>query len=311
MGQRVRPAVTTTTDRIVIPAPAATVEIPLGGGGATVARRYGRPDGNRILVSHGNGLAVDAYFPFWSLFLDDLEVVAYDCRNHGHNDLGPREEHNPRVFAEDLDRAILPGVQEAFGQKPTVGCFHSLSAVVSLLLPSRGAGFSGLVLFDPPIHSPGITQKVFDAQVEAMTHMMRIRAKNFDSLEHFVEVCGQSPLLAGIDRARVRLLAETTLRPLPDGEGYALRCPPAYEAQAMEFINAYAVLVDLKQMRCPIKVIGGDPTKTFAYLPSQQTEELFLADYDFIPEANHYLQLEFPEACHDLTMRFLKDIGIV
>ena len=296
--------------RLVVPEPLATVEIPLGPGIATVVRRHGNPDGPRLLVSHGNGLAADAYFPFWSLFLDDFEVVAYDCRNHGHNPLSPRQDHNPRIFAEDLDRTILPGVQEAFGQKPTVGCFHSLSALVSLLLPSRGAEFSGLVLFDPPIYRPGITQRAFDEGMEMAAHMSRIRARDFDTLEEFVDLYLRSPLFSGVDRSRLRLLAETTLRPRADASGYSLRCPPAYEAQAQEFISAYAVLVDIEKMRCPVKVIGGDPTLSFAFLPSQQVSELFLADYDFVPDSTHYLQLQFPERCHDLTIRFLEGIGI-
>ncbi len=310
MGSRIRDRVTTANHRLVVPEPLETAEIPLGSGVATVVRRYGHPDGNRLLVSHGNGLATDAYYPFWSLFLEDYEVVVYDCRNHGHNPLGPREDHNPRVFAEDLDRAILPGVQEAFGHRPTVGCFHSLSALVSLLLPSHGAEFNGLVLFDPPIYRPGISQKVFDEGMEMTAHMARIRARDFDSVEEFVDLFGQSPLFAGVDRAKLRLVAETTLRPRSDGPGYLLRCPPAYEAQAQEFISAYAVLVDIRVMQCPVKVIGGDPTLSFAFLPSQHVEELFLADYDFVPDSSHYLQLQFPEVCHDLTVRFLQGIGI-
>ncbi len=301
---------TTTSGRLVVPQPRETARVSLGSGIATVLRRYGNPDGPRLIVSHGNGLAVDAYYPFWSLFLEDFEVVVYDCRNHGHNPLGPPEEHNPRVFAEDLDGAILPGVQAIFGHKPTVGCFHSLSALVSLLLPSRGSGFRGLVLFDPPVYRPGIAPKIFDERMAAAAHMLRIRANEFASVDDFVDLSQMSPLLVGIDRPSLRLMAEALLRPRSDGPGYSLRCPPAYEAQAMEFITAYAVLVDIEKMRCPVKVIGGDPTSSFSFLPSEQVSELFLADYDFVPDSTHYLQLQFPERCHDLTIRFLEGIGI-
>ena len=302
---------TATRETFVLPEPLETARIDLGSGNATLARRHGNPDGARLLLSHGNGLAADAYFPFWSRFLDDLEVVAYDCRNHGHNAIGPREEHNPRVFAEDLDNRILPGVQEAFGQKPTIGCFHSLSALVSLLLPSWGAGFQGLVLFDPPVYRPGVPRKIFDDRLEAMAHMMRIRATYFPTIEDYVETCQLSPLLTGVDRASLRLMAEAVLRPRSDAPGYSLRCPPAYEAQAQEFIASYAVLVDIEAMRCPVKVIGGDPTLTFSFLPSEHAKDLFLLDYDFVPGSTHYLQLQFPETCHDLTMGFLKGIGVV
>lgn len=301
---------TTTSGRFVLPEPAETARIPLTPGLDTFVRRYGNPNGARLLVSHGNGLATDAYFPFWSLFLEDLEVVAYDCRNHGHNPRGPQDEHNPRVFAEDLDHAILPGVQEVFGHKPTVGCFHSLSALVGLLLPSRGSAFRGLVLFDPPVYRPGISRRVLDDRIEAAAHMSRIRATDFATIEAYVELCALSPLLVGVDGPSLRLMAEAVLRPRADGQGYSLRCPPAYEAQAQQFIASYAVLVDIEAMRCPIKVIAGDPTLGFSFLPSEQVEELFLADYDFVPDSTHYLQLQFPERCHELTMRFLEGIGL-
>ncbi|MCY4627264.1 MAG: alpha/beta hydrolase [Acidobacteria bacterium] len=302
---------TKTSESHIVSEPQDTAEVRLDSGVATVVRRYGREDGTRILLSHGNGLAADAYYPFWSLFLDDFEVVVYDCRNHGWNPVGNPDDHNPQVFAEDLDRAILPGVQDAFGQKPTVGCFHSLSALVGLLLPSRGADFSGLLLYDPPVCRPGMQQQHFDSQVEQVAHALRIRQEDFDNHEQFVDLSETSPMLRGIDRRTLRLLAETTLRPRADGPGYALRCPPAYEAQAMQFITAYAVLVDIKKMECPVKVIGGDPTAPFAYLPSVDPELVMTVDYDFVPDCGHYLQLQRPDICHALAMDFLRLIAMI
>ena len=302
---------TATSDPYVLPAPLATAEIPLNSGEPTIVRRYGNLDGSRILLSHGNGLAVDFYYPFWSLFLDEFEVVVFDCRNHGWNRLGDRAEHNPRVFADDLDTAVAPGVEKVFGKKPTVGCFHSLSALVSLLLPSRGAGFAGLLLFDPPICRPGISKRRFDAQSELAAHALRIRQERFDSHEEFIRLNTASPLLRGIGPREMRLIAETTLRPKPDGgPGYVLRCPPAYEAQALDYVTAYAAMVDIETMRCPIKVIGGDPTVPFTYLPSVDPDVVMGVDYDFVPEVAHYLQLERPEVCHRLGREFLVRLGL-
>lgn len=294
----------------VVPEPHATAEVSLGSGERTILRRHGNPDGPRILLSHGNGMAADFYYPFWSLFLDDFEVVVYDCRNHGWNRVGDPANHNPRVFAEDLDTAVLPGVQNAFGEKPTVGCFHSLSALVSLLVPSRGAVFRGLLLFDPPICAPGVSQAAFDAQSDAGAHAMRIREEHFESHDEFVRLNTKSPLLRGVDARGLRLLAETTLRPRPDGSGYTLRCPPEYEARAVDFLTAYAAMVDIESMQCPIKVIGADPTVRFSYLPSVDPELVVAVDYDFVPEASHYLQLERPETCHALAMEFLERLGL-
>ena len=51
------------TERTVwtIPDPQSTVEVRLDEDTVTTVRRYGRPDGRRLVLSHGNGLAIDLY----------------------------------------------------------------------------------------------------------------------------------------------------------------------------------------------------------------------------------------------------------
>lgn len=43
---------------------------------------------NRLVMSHGNGLARDLWYPFWSLLSDEFDLIIYDLRNHGWNDIG-------------------------------------------------------------------------------------------------------------------------------------------------------------------------------------------------------------------------------
>ena len=289
----------------VVPEPSATVEVPLAGGGAIVLRRHGEPRDNRILLSHGNGLAADLYYPLWSRFLPDFEVVLFDCRNHGWNLVGDLAHHNPRVFALDIDEVIAPAVDRHFGEKPTVGLFHSLSALVCLILPSKGAWFSGLILFDPPVCRPGASQLQFDAHAEQTAHQMRIRAEVFPTREAYTSLLGISPALRQVDPRLLPLMAETTLRPRTH-VGFGLRCPAAYEAQALKFMSAYAALADIEGMKCPVKVIGSDPTVPSSYLPSFDINLVTAVDYDFIPEVGHLAPLEAPEKCHALTMDFLR-----
>ena len=54
-------------------------------GTVIMLRRHGNPDGPRIVLCHGNGLAIDLYYPFWSLLTDDFDLVVYDLRSHGWN----------------------------------------------------------------------------------------------------------------------------------------------------------------------------------------------------------------------------------
>ncbi len=48
-----------------IPPPSTTFEVPLEDGARIRMRRHGNPDGVRLLVTHGNGFAADAYYPYW------------------------------------------------------------------------------------------------------------------------------------------------------------------------------------------------------------------------------------------------------
>lgn len=292
-----------------IPTPRTALEVPLAHGAVTVLRRHGNPRGARILLSHGNGLAADLYYPFWAHFLADFEVVVFDCRNHGWNRLGAPEHHNPQLFAEDLE-TLMEAMERAFGRKPCVGIFHSLSALVSLLLPSKGARFDGLVLFDPPLCKPGISQVQFEAASERMVELTRRRVARFESEEQFLELAEYSPMLGNAVPEAKRLLARTTLRPRAGGDGYELRCPAEYEAQAIEFVCAYAVWVDLDAMDCPVKVVGADPTVPFSYLPSFDPRLVVKVDYDFLPEIGHLVPLEAPRECHALCLEFMERHGI-
>src|SRR5690554_93028 len=49
-------------------------------------RRYGNGTGPRLVISHGNGFAVDGYRVFWQPLYDDYDVVVFDIRNHGLNE---------------------------------------------------------------------------------------------------------------------------------------------------------------------------------------------------------------------------------
>ena len=237
-------------------------------------------------------------------------MIVFDFRNHGWNRCGDQKYHNPRVFAEDLE-TILSEASRVFGAGPCAGIFHSLSALVSLLLPSRGAELEALILFDPPLCKPGMSQLQFERHMEQALQMIRRRTTHFRTEAEFTALAEYSPLLRGLEHRVKQLLAQTTLRPSPDGSGYELRCPPDYEAQAGEFITAYAVLADLDTMRCPVKVIGADPTVPFTYLPSFDPEIVAKVDYDFIPEIGHFVPLAAPERSHELCLNFLREQGIV
>lgn len=297
-----------------IPAPVSTCDVRLDDGTVTTLRRYGRASGQRLVLSHGNGLAIDLYWPFWSLLVDDFDLIVYDIRNHGWNPLTSIDRHDVPTFVADLSR-ILQAIDENYGKKPKVGVFHSLSGLIALLSLSsvitertadQAQAFSGLVLFDPPLFRPSVSESKFDQFAELLARRTRRRGNRFRRLEDFVDVLNYSPSFTRVLPGVRELMAQTTLRKAPDADHYVLRCPPEYEARIVEYARSYAGLVDFTQLPCGVKVIGADPTLPFAYLPTFDIDQMDTVEYDFLPEATHYLQLEQPRECVAAMQEYLR-----
>ena len=296
-----------------IPEPLSRCDVRLEDDTVTALRRYGNPDGRRLIISHGNGLAIDLYYPFWSLLVDDFDVIVYDIRNHGRNSLTPIDRHNVPTFISDLYR-ILDAIDAHFGPKPRVGVYHSLSALIALLSLSsimaspsstHGPDFSTLVLFDPPLYRPNVSETQFDELAELLAHRTRRRSNGFETRRDFEELVRYSTSFLRVVPGVHQLMATTTLRRSADDDCFELRCPPEYEARIVEFVRSYAGLVDLENLPCHVKVIGADPTLPFAYLPTLDLVQMDTVDYDFLPEATHYLQLEKPAECVAALRDFL------
>ena len=288
---------TTTSEPLwEIPEPLSTSDVRVDDDTVITLRRHGNPAGPRLVLSHGSGLAIDLYYPFWSLLLDDFDLVIYDLRNHGWNAVSAREKHNVPTFVSDHD-VILEAIDRNYGKKPKIGVYHSIAALTTLLSPTKGSQFSGYVLFDPPLCKRGASYEEFDAAAERLAAMVRRRAHRFRNREQLTEVLSYIPTFQRTVPGFFDLMARTTLRECENGEGYELRCPREFEAQVTEYAAPYAVLVDFATFHCPIKVIGADPTLPYSYLPTLDLSHILTVDYDFLPETTHLLQVEQPEEC--------------
>ena len=292
-----------------VPVPLAVVEARTADGSVIAVRRHGCPDGPRIVVSHGNGLSIDSYYPFWSRFTNGFDLFVHDIRNHGWNPVGDRRAHNFPNFASDAEY-VVKTIDRRFGKKPRIGMFHSLSTLTALRQAADDDGFSALVLFDPPVSPPGGFPDEMVNVGRRLSLMARKRRDRFESPEEFAEHLSGLSAFERLPPAVLNLFARTTLR--PDGEGsYQLCCPREYEAQICEYFFFWSMTADFESVACPVKAIGADPTVPNSYMPSMDIRKLQLMDYDFVPETSHFLQLEKPEVCADLVLEFLIDCGIV
>ena len=293
------------THRWDVPEPLATADVHTADGARIVLRRHGNPAGPRLVLSHGNGLATDVYYPFWSLLAERFDLVLYDFRNHGWSARSDLRSHTIATFVED-NRHVFRGIDRHFGAKAKVGVFHSLSATTAILQDPPGEGFAALVLFDPAIHLPGGDLLQADKRWQELAGATRSRRERFETREQLAERIARAPVYAGLLPGVPDLIARATLRPAADERGYELRCPPDYEAQVFEYAFAYNQEPEPGAFRCPVKVIGCDPTTPFSFLPRRDLAGLIQLNYDFVPGTTHFLQLENPGECVALMLEFLE-----
>ena len=79
----------------------------------------------------------------------------------------------------------------------------------------------------------------------------------------------------------------------------------------MDFARSFFPLPDLETLSCPTKIVGADPTLPYSYLPTFDFSDVLTVDYDFIPEATHFLPLEKPEECVDAIREFMGHHGLL
>jgi pimeloyl-ACP methyl ester carboxylesterase len=300
-----------------LPPPQAVIDVAGADGAAFRVRRHGNSAGSRLIVSHGNGFAIDGYSDFWGRFLGDFEVIAFDARSHGWNDradpVASSLGHDYAHMARDLD-LVRAAAEAEFGRKPTVGLFHSMSAQAAMLAArDLGWRFEALVLFDPP-NNPGEGHPVRTPMVD---YLNRLVAWASARREHFTD-----PSELAADYAATRAgrnwapgshlaLAEAVLRRV--GDGYELRCPRALEASMYTQGITLGLWPKASDFAGPIKLVGGDPERERPDPTAQSNRALAREggfDYLAMPGTGHLLQLEKPAACADAVREFLATIGI-
>ena len=200
-----------------VPEPLAVHEVDVGSESSILLRRHGNPDGIRLILSHGNGLAIDFYYPFWSQLTQDFDLIVYDLRNHGWNAVGDLENHSVPTLVSDHDR-ILEEIDEQFGQKPQVGVFHSVSSLTPLILNPRAASILRW-FFSTPLYASRGGLLRFRRGGHSHVEISEPSHIQFKSMSSFTDLYRVFPTFKLAVPGVVDLLAETTLRESADGEG--------------------------------------------------------------------------------------------
>jgi pimeloyl-ACP methyl ester carboxylesterase len=298
-----------------IPTPSMTFEVLLDDGARIKMRRHGNPEGVRLLITHGNGFAADAYFPYWRHLLAQFDLLVYDFRNHGQNVPVTPANHNYAQLARDLER-VVQATRERLGERKAGGIFHSMSARTAMKhAVETGWRWDALVLFDPP-NVPPPSHPVYAAMEtfeNKLTEWAKGRRRRFATVDELTAEYKASRAAARWVEGAHELMARSVLRRAPDGEGYELVCAPENEAS----IYAQALTLNLwpkaLELGGPVKLIGCDPNFRGAPATGPANQALGREggyDYDFVSETGHLLQIEKPEACVRLTLEFLRKHGL-
>lgn len=291
-----------------------TFSLPLSDGAQIVGRRVGNPTGVRLLITHGNGFAIDGYKVFFEPLLADFDVILFDMRNHGRSPVGRRSAHHYDRLALDVGE-IREGIVSRFGKKTTVGVFHSFSARAAMKhAVEQGWVWDALILFDPP-SVPPVSHPLYEAMRQFEIRLVdwalqrKVNFANVDELvADFRENRAQSRWL---DAARLDM-ANAILR--TDADGAQLVFPRELEAA----IYLQALSLDLwpkaTEFGGPTKLIGADPDMKGAPPTGMANRALGTENgfvYEHVPGGGHLLQIEQPEKCRASMLSFLRERGLI
>ena len=298
-----------------VPVPRQTFDAVMEDGAVITLRRHGNADGPRLVLAHGNGFAIDAYFPFWRLLEAGWDLVVYDQRNHGWNPRHDAARHDVPRFVADLDR-LRTIVEEQFGRKPTVGVFHSISAVTAIWHAlDRGWRWDGLALFDPPlIPSPGHRlhrdARTFEL---GLSDWAAGRADRFADAASLAERFAASKSLSGWVPGAHELMARAITREDSATGEWVLCCPREAESRVYATNAGLDLCPRLVEITGPVMLIGSDPDAPHALAPGRVNRAMHLEhglDWTAVAGTSHMLQLERPEACADVLTAFLARLGL-
>lgn len=302
---------------LTVPKPHQSVDLTMEDGAIIRVRRHGNPDGPRLVLAHGNGFAIDAYAPFWGLLTDRFDVVVHDQRNHGQN---PRHDdlshHDLDYFVSDMEE-IIQGVRREWGEKTTVGVFHSISAITAIRHALEGGtAWDVLALFDPPlIPAPG--DDLHDMAYGFETGLVKwaaARPDRFPSPEALGGGFAKSRSLRRWVDGEHMLMARSILREDKEAGDWELCCPREGESQVYLSNSKLDLCGRLGELKGKFKFICSDPEEEDSLSPGHVNRAMHARyghPYEVIPGTSHLLQVEKPAECAAALVAFLNECGVI
>jgi pimeloyl-ACP methyl ester carboxylesterase len=297
-----------------VPEPAEVIDLEMTDGAVIHVRRHGKAGATRLFISHGNGFAADAYFPFWGDLAGDYDLFVFDVRNHGWNARTHVNGHRYQQIAQDLE-TIHRGVDSHLGAGKSVGVFHSMTARAAMKQATEvGWHWDAIALFDPP--NMPTKDHWFYPKMQGFEHRLiefaLNRPERFESPAAYAEHLAATPVPTRWVEGALDLMSRCLLKQDAAAGDWVLSCRREYEAA----IYMEALTMDLwphnDQFDGPLIVIAADPELKGP--PTGLVNKVLCEENNipiaFVTGTDHMLQVEDPEACRRELLSFLGANGL-
>ncbi|MGD9921092.1 MAG: alpha/beta hydrolase [Pseudorhodoplanes sp.] len=297
--------------KIEAAAPRRRFVIALEDGAEVVARVYGK--GPRLVLSHGNGLAIDAYETFWQRLTGRYEVVMFDFRHHGLSTAYREPLQNWPQFIRDFD-VVTTAIQCELGPAEAVGIFHSMSALTALIHASEyPTTWRGIVAFEPPV-PPRPEHEDFEPFFSLHRDLAEGAARrrvSFESPERLATSFGSRPSFKRIDPQDLQRLSAATLRRNAQSGRYDLACAREFESETFRLRNLGDAWGRVGAASLPVHVVAGNPSsdenQCLATVACRIAQDGGFG-FEAVADSTHFLQIERPAECVTAVERFIASL---
>lgn len=247
-----------------------------------------------LLLVHANGFHARCWDQVIAL-LPEHRCVALDLRGHGRSaKSAPPADWRP--FGADV-----AAVADALGLAGALGVGHSIGGhAVALAATLAPAAFARLLLIDPVILAP---ERYTGARPGE--HFVARRRDRWPDAAAMIARFQDRPPYSRWDPAVLRDYCTHGLLPAPDGDGFLLACPPAFEGALYQIGGAFGsnIYPELGQLALPTTVVRAlgatrvagevsfDASPTAPDLAAHLPHGHDLPD----PRHTHFLPMESPE----------------
>jgi pimeloyl-ACP methyl ester carboxylesterase len=230
--------------------------------------------------------------------------LALDLRGHGRSDK-PAPLRDWRIVGEDV-----AAVARALGIHGAVGIGHSMGGhAVTLAAAHAPDAFARLVLIDPVVLAPEWYTGARDGE-----HFAARRRDRWPSPEAMIERFADRAPFNAWEKRVLRDYCVYGLLPAPDGDGYVLACPPAFEAGCYQTSvavgsNIYPEIARVGQPTLIVRALAGKREEAGGFSASPTVPDLathFARGRDLADEAHtHFLPMESPERTAEYVQTML------